>query len=128
MTFRVRGIPRSCKLSETEVIIKTALRLENERPNLQICSIAFNPYRLEQEKVATIRFDRVPSSLSINAGKDEWRFPLPRSELRRVFGESDDDASLKDAEIVFDSHFRGFTSLRSFQNALDHKIEYVTIL
>jgi len=55
-------------------------------------------------------------------------FLLPRSELRRVFGESDDDASLKDAEIVFDFHFRGFTSLRSFQNALDHKIEYVTIL
>src|SRR5205814_722065 len=93
-----------------------------------LCSIAPNPYRPAQEKEATINFASVPSSLSGHAGKDEWQFPLPRSKLRRVFSEDDnDDASHKGAKLVFDTHFRGFTSLCSFQNASDHIIEYVII-
>ena len=94
-----------------------------------LCSIAPNPYRPAQEKEATINFASVPSSLSGHAGKDKWQFPLPRSKLRRVFSEDDDDnASHEGAELVFDTHLRGFTSLCSFQNASDHKIEYVTTL
>src|SRR5947207_12319847 len=128
-TFRVRGIPGSCGSNEARKIIKATLRLENEGLGLQVCSIASNPYRQAQGKVATISFASVPSSLFNSAGKDEWRFPLQGSEFRRVPSkDGDDDAPHSGLELVFDTHFRGFTSLRSFQNPLDHKIEYVTTL
>src|SRR5436305_13092423 len=92
-----------------------------------LCSIAPNPYRPAQEKEATINFASVPSSLSSHVGKDKWQFPLLRSKLHHVFSEDDDDdAFYKVAE--FDTYFRGFTSLCFFQNASDHKIEYLTIL
>src|SRR5438270_12126408 len=81
-TFRVRGIPHSCKSNEVRGIITTALQFEDEGPGLQVCSIASNPYRPAKEKEATINFASVPSSLSGHAGKDEWQFPLPRSKLR----------------------------------------------
>lgn len=124
--FRVRGIPHGCKRSETAKIIKTALGLEDEEVGLEVCSVAFNPYREAQEKVATIRFASVPNSLSAVGGKDEWRFPLARSEVPEVSDEDDDeDTPHRDVQLVFDTHFKGFTSLRSFRNTSDHKIEYV---
>jgi hypothetical protein len=70
-TFRVRGIPHSCKRSETYKIIKTVIRLQDEDPGLKVCSIAFNPYRESQERVATISFAKVPNTLSGSPGKDE---------------------------------------------------------
>lgn len=128
-TFRVRGIPHRCKRSETGEIIKAALGLEDEARGLKVCSIAFNCYRQARERVATISFARVPSTLSNDAGKDEWQFPVPRSEPPQVFDENEDeDAPGRDAELVIDTHFRGFTPLRSFQKAADHKIEYLAFL
>jgi hypothetical protein len=130
-TFRVRGIPHSCKRRETEKIIKAALGLEDEGPGLKVYSLAFNPYRQAQEKVATISFARVPSRLSNSPAKDEWRFPLPTFEPPQVSDEDEDedeDIPRRDAELVIDTHFKGFTPLRSFQKALDHKIEYLTFL
>lgn len=128
-TFRVRGIPHSCKRRETEKIIKAALGLEDEEPGLKVYSLAFNPYREAQEKVATVSFAKVPSRLSNGAGKDEWQFPLPIFEPLQVSDEDDDeDIPRRDAELVIDTHFKGFTPLRSFQKASDHKIEYLTFL
>jgi hypothetical protein len=125
-TFRVRGIPHSCKRRETEKIIKTALGLEDQGPGLRVSSLAFNPYRQAQEKVATVSFAEVPSSLSNGTGKGEWKFPLPIFEPPQASGDDDDeDIPRRDEELVIDTHFKGFTPLRSFQNASDHKIEYL---
>jgi hypothetical protein len=123
-TFRVRGIPHSCKRSGTEKIIKAALGLEDEGPGLKVYSLAFNPYRQSEEKVATISFVKVPSCLSNGAGKDEWQFPLPTFEPPQVLDEDDDeDTPYRDAQLVIDTHFKGFTPLRSFQKTTDHRIE-----
>ena len=98
--------------------------LEDEGPGLKVYSLAFNPYRQEQEKVATISFAKVPSHLSNGAGKDEWQFPLPTFESPQVSEEEEeDDTPRRETYIVIDTHFKGFTPLQSFQNASDHKIE-----
>jgi hypothetical protein len=128
-TFRVRGIPHSCKRNETEKITKAALGLDDEGPGLKVYSLAFNPYREGQEKVATISFAKVPSHLSNDAGRDEWQFPLPTFEPPGAFDEDDDkDTPRRDTKLVIDTHFKGFTPLRSFQKASDHKVEYVIFL
>lgn len=123
----MRGLPHSCKRSETGKIIRAALGLEEES-GLNVCSIAFNCYRESRERVATISFAKVPSALS-NGAKDEWRFPLPSSEsLQFVDGSEDEDTPSRHVELVIDTHFIGFTSLRSFRKVSDHKFEYVTFL
>jgi hypothetical protein len=127
-TFRVRSIPHNCKRSEIEKIIKTSLGLEHEGPDLKVYSVASNPYRNGQEKVATINFERVPSTLSGGVGKDEWRFPLLGSVPQVFDGDDGENPPHRDTDVVLDTHFKGFTPLRSFQNAPDHKIEYVTYL
>jgi hypothetical protein len=127
-TFRVQGIPRNCNRSKTEEIIKAALGVEDEGAGLKVYSLALNPYRQAQQKVATISFTKVPSHLSNGAGKDVWEFPLQTFETSQVFDEDDEDTPRRDAELVIDTHFRGFTPLRSFQKASDHKIEYLPFL
>ena len=90
-TFRVRGIPHSCKRNEIEKIVKAALGLEDGGPGLKVYSLAFNPYRQAEEKVATISFANLASHLSNDVNKDEWRFPLPTLEPPQVFDEEDEE-------------------------------------
>ncbi len=92
-------------------------------------TLAFNPYRQAQEKVATISFTKLPSYLSSGAGRDVWRFSLQTFETSQVFDEEDDDDTPRqNAELVIDNHFRGIKPLRSFRKASDHKIEYLNFL
>jgi hypothetical protein len=96
---------------------------------LKVHSLAFNPYRQAEEKVATISFAKVPNHLSNGVGKDEWRFSLPTFETPQLFDEEDEeDTPRRDPELVIDTHFKGFTPLRSFRRAADHKVECVTFL
>src|SRR5436305_3234403 len=69
-TFRVRGIPHSCKSNEVRGIIRTALQLEDEGPGLQVLML----YRAQSLSARTgkggyYKFASVPSSLSGHAGK-----------------------------------------------------------
>lgn len=127
-TFRVRGIPHTCKRNETGKIIKVALGLEQEGQDLKVCSLALNPYRQEHEKVATVSFASVPRVLSNSVGKDQWQFPLHGFDYHQVSDEDEEDTPRREAELVIDTHFKGFTPLRSFRNASDYQVEYVVFL
>jgi hypothetical protein len=125
-TYRVRGIPHLCNQKETEKIIKAAVGLEYENPSFALHSLAANPYRPQQEKVATLTFTRIPSCLCSSKNETQWCFAIPNLQLPQA---SDKDANgdtfRRATEVVLDSHFRGFTPLSSFQDTSDHKSEYV---
>lgn len=128
-TYRVRGIPHLCNRKETEKIIKAALGLEHENPSFAIHSLAANPYRPQQEKVATLTFTRIPSFLYSSENETQWCFTIPNLQLPQASDEDvDDDTFRRATEIVLDNHFRGFTPLSSSQNISDHKFEYVVSL
>jgi hypothetical protein len=89
-------------------------------------SLALNPYRQFHEKVATVSFASVPSALNSGTGKYQWQFSLPGFDDHQLPYENGEDAPPREAELVIDTHFRGFTALRSFHNSADCKVEYVT--
>lgn len=123
-TFRVRGIPRAIKRSEVENIIETALGIREDGQNFKVYPIAYNPYRQDDEKVATVSF-----ALSSNKGKDEWQFPLTTFKPQQNLDEKEEqEVPRGEAGLVVDTHFKGFTPMRSFRNAADHDIEYILFL
>src|SRR5947199_775050 len=104
MTYRVRGIPHICNWKETETIIKAALDLEHENPSFVLHSLAANPYRPQQEKVATLTFTRIPSCLYSSKNETQWRFTIPNLQLPQAIDkDADDDAFRRPTEIVLDN-------------------------
>jgi hypothetical protein len=129
MTYRVRGIPHLYNRKETEKIVKAALGLEHENTNFALHSLAANPYRPQQEKVATLTFTRISSCLCGSKNETQWCFTIPNLQLPQASDRDADDDTFRTAtEIVLDNHFIGFTPLSSFQNTSDHKLEYVASL
>jgi len=127
-TYRVRGIPHLCNRKETEKIIKAALGLEHENPSFALHSLAANPYRPQQEKVATLTFTRIPSCLCSSKNETQWCFTIPSLQPPQANDkDADDDTFRRATEIVLDNHFRGFTPLSSFRSTSDHRFEYVVL-
>lgn len=93
VTYRLLGIP--VEISETDIpnLLRKAWEIP-ESTEIWVHSLAANPH-LPEEKVATISFSEVPTSIQ----------PLKDTEWVSRVNE--------DLELVLDTHFRGFTPLHS---------------
>lgn len=112
--YRVQGIPSDYNANMVVEALNTVLGLRNSRESLQLGSLATSPYR--PEKVATISFKDTPMCLLKG---DEWCYDI--SDSRQPDSHNID--RLPRTSIVIDSHFRGFTPLRTFELESDHKTE-----
>lgn len=111
--YRVRGLPANTTRKVTIVLIKTVLG--EKGLGMRLRSLARDAYDA-QYKVATVTFQKRPERFEPN--KSEWRFAV-MSEINS----SDDERSVEDEEIVFDTHFHGFTTLNSFEDRSLHLME-----
>lgn len=105
VNYRLRGIPHDCQSrSEVRELVGRVLPIES-RTSLMIHSLAINPTE-RTSRVATLTFSNIPHPLS-DKTKDQWVFGLPRSD-----SSDDDEAYLRRRQLVFDTHFSGFTPLQ----------------
>lgn len=95
--FRVRGIPNFCNQALFKRSLSRATSIDEH--SIHIRSFSPNPYR--EQKMAIVSFDECPKELEATRPKKEWHIPvsLPISDGGSV-------------ELVFDSHFLGFSELR----------------
>lgn len=100
-------------------LLRLVLGVDNH--NVQIRSLAINPDRTS--KTATVDFEVSPASLSLD--RNEWSFRIPDIEINaeNEEGVNDEDFIPRTPTLTIDSHFKGITTLRSFKNPSDHKIE-----
>lgn len=104
--FRLRGIPLSYRSrSEVRQLIQDVLSIESGAI-AAVHSLATNPTE-RTTKIATLSFTTIPPSLS-DRSKKQWKFPLPSSEDT----DGDDDDGVFKKDLVFDTHFMGFTPLQ----------------
>ncbi|KAB2580327.1 hypothetical protein DBV05_g1295 [Lasiodiplodia theobromae] len=104
VNFRLRGVPHDCQ-SRSEVRELVGRVLPVESGTLIIHSLAVNPTE-RTSRIATLTFNNIPHPLS-DKTKDQWVFDLPRSD-----SSDDDDAYARRRQLVFDTHFSGFTPLQ----------------
>jgi hypothetical protein len=117
-TYRVTGIPNHYSQEDVIALLATTSRLEQDK--ISVYSIAANPHR--RELVATVSFTECPSVLA-GKDRDEWSFQTKACVRTQL---ADDMSLNEDGEVIhlnIDTHFRGFTPLRSFKTATEHKVE-----
>ena len=75
-TFRARGVPIGLNWDAAEALLKASL----ERQDLQLCSLAYDPYRM-MEQVATFQASQFPHMSQKQPGQKqpgkEWHFTIP---------------------------------------------------
>jgi len=113
INFRVRGIPSRYRQTEirdkeTIEIIETGLNI-NRDFGLKIWSLTYSYDNSKKELIATITFATLPTLLLQSVHRDEREFSVLSSDLQ--FGEPSSEFEEEDIEIVFDTHFRGWTPL-----------------
>ncbi|MCJ1334037.1 hypothetical protein MMC10_010744 [Thelotrema lepadinum] len=118
--FRVQGIPLSCKREDVRQLVAQLLDIGTDVTIIQIRSLAVCIN--QKTKTATIGFRDTPQCLI--SGKSEWTFTIPSSwgEVENDI-EDDDDFIPRVPQITIDTHFEGFTVLRSPKEH-DHETEY----
>lgn len=99
-TYRVRGIPAGSTKAGAKRLIQRAAHCHQS--DCHVKSLASDLSRLG-EMVGTVTFDKAPESVYGLGGGDEWVLELPVSD-------EPDDSEL-DGSLVFDTHFRGCTTL-----------------
>lgn len=120
-TYRVRGIPLRYEIKKTRELLHSILDLDYTKPGLKIKSLAVSSN--QRSKVATINFERTPGRLSLD--RDEWSFDVPIDPENSQSCDNDDDDNVvrRVPRIVIDTHFKGLTTLYSFQKEAEHKLE-----
>jgi len=95
--------------------------LNVETRYVQIRSLAIDPDR--KSKTATIDFVFRPACLSVD--RNEWSFEIPDAEINAADGDGigDEDFIPSTPTLTIDTHFKGITTLKSFKDPVDHKIE-----
>jgi hypothetical protein len=109
-TYRLRGIPVNYSLQDVESLVGDILELGNEI-KVEVRSLANSPYP-RHERIATLDFSTPPGRLCGDRHQDEWCFNIPR----------DGRPGQTKIDLVFDTHFRGFTPLHAERDG-DCKIE-----
>jgi hypothetical protein len=103
LNFRLRGIPPEYKSrANVRELVKTALSIESGA-SVTVYSLVINPVD-HSNQVATLSFHTLPDRLS-GGSRNEWVFNLPADES------SDESGFSLRKPLIFDTHFKGFTSL-----------------
>jgi hypothetical protein len=128
ITYRVRGIPMGYDKSKTQKLLEKIIFTGRAASTVAVKCLATDPG--EKEQTATINLEnieKIPDSLSVAYSESgegtEWRFEA--RDLKRPLDafESGEDNALSTFRITIDNHFKGITTLRSFKDPSEHKIE-----
>jgi hypothetical protein len=123
IAYRVRGIPLEYTLKKVQEFLRSVLELNGTRRDVQVRSMAISPD--QKTKMATVNFKIPPARFS--SDRHEWLFEIPdndSSDAENDDNDDDDDFIPKASPTIsIDTHFKGITILRSFNNVSEHKIE-----
>ncbi|PHH80908.1 hypothetical protein CDD80_5828 [Ophiocordyceps camponoti-rufipedis] len=106
-SYRLRGIPLEIESrAQVRKLVKQVLSIES-RKSLKVYSLAVDPVH-SPSKTATLSFETPPTSLS-DSPQSLWSFDMPANDPQE--GLSDEEGQDLHGQLVFDSHFSGFTPL-----------------
>ncbi|KAB2574757.1 hypothetical protein DBV05_g6531 [Lasiodiplodia theobromae] len=96
-TFRLCGIPKGSSKEDVKGLVKRALKCTDD-VDVQVCSLAEDPYLPDDAMMATLEFSATPEELD----------KLDKKSLHKV--------TIDDHDLEFDSKFMDFTALHTPAN------------
>ena len=101
-------------------LLARVLDLSTDLITIQLRSLAINFDR--KTKIATVGFQNTPQCLL--SRESEWIFTIPGDCRTEEDNDQDEDDLIPQTpRVTIDTHFKGFTVLRSFASESDHTIE-----
>jgi hypothetical protein len=118
ITYRAQGIPATYNLGSTKQLLQSILEPRNEHFELDVNSLAPDPYESGEngKRVATFTCRGISSNLP--AAREQREYPLVEDKHNAS------SFPFRKLQVSIDTHFRGFTPLSS-STSDESKLEYV---